>query len=285
MPYTTKPYILLCLGSSLRALTYEIDDMRTLHVRGLSGEIATIPLENAMARREDAAKPLTKFFRKAFDIGDVLVAAQGGQHLCKKVSGVQAFIAAINGTHPAVMPPPPPWYEGAELEDYVIKIPGMTQSMLWITRRAVMDAALNHSWQKKPGDWVKAGESVLKYVGGLNVVAPVSGKIIAIGSDDTDWSKEKGQPIESGNDWRNYVLQIRPVKDSQTDRVMEKTWLHIIDLVERILSNPRKHAKIVSDFTKDTEAQLVFDREDLRRFREFKPIVQPISQSTSTEEV
>lgn len=104
MSYITKPYILFGVGRGFRALTYEIDNNRTLHIKGLTGEIATIPLENAMARREDQVGRVASLFRKVLDIGDVLVAAQGGQHLCKKVSGVQAFIAAVNGTYSLASP-------------------------------------------------------------------------------------------------------------------------------------------------------------------------------------
>jgi hypothetical protein len=104
MSYKTKPYIFLGAGSGARMLKYEFTKDRKLIISGLLGIQDTISLEGAGAKRADEAGSIAKIFRKLTDIGDVLVEAKGKQRLCKRINGVQAFIQAVEGTHPAIRP-------------------------------------------------------------------------------------------------------------------------------------------------------------------------------------
>jgi hypothetical protein len=109
LPYRTKPYVLFGVGSSLRGITYTVDDAgvdnRRLREVGITTERASLPLADASAIRMEEPSVLLRTARKAAGIGDVQVAGANFSHVCKNIADVNAFIAAIVGTHPDVQPP------------------------------------------------------------------------------------------------------------------------------------------------------------------------------------
>ncbi len=88
MPYTTKPYIFAGIGSSLRGITYTVDDAgvdnRRLRETGTTTERASLPLVDASAIRVEESSAIMRALRKAAGIGDVQVAGANFSHLCKK---------------------------------------------------------------------------------------------------------------------------------------------------------------------------------------------------------
>ncbi|MBX3301882.1 MAG: hypothetical protein KF693_06690 [Nitrospira sp.] len=243
-----KPYVAFGLGSSVRQLTYEFDNARTLHIKGpVSDIIETIPLEGAQAKRLRTGGLVSNFAAKVCDVGDVMIIASSSKEtLCPNISGVQAFMQAVEGTHPDVQPIKP-----VELEDFVLCIPQMPQTL-----DDAMFALCENSLRFN-GDFVKVGQMVKKgdpvTLSGEPVIAPVDGKIVMLGAMNvrSRWNKGEKWPTYTSMGSDNPVtrdcfetrFKIQPVKGSSLTDSITYAYHKIFEGFELGYANPAPIAR------------------------------------------
>ncbi len=310
MGITFTPYVALGLGSSVRKLTYEFDNARMLRIKGPIAEvIETIPLEGASAERNDTGGFVSNIFAKSRDIGDVVITrASGVKKLCPNIKGIQAFMQAVEGTHPDVQPltpPGPPWYEGKQLENFEIRMPKVNRfvfstlnvSLKTETHKRHLSALFSYPNDKDSSGayWIKRDQPIYDY-DGLKILSPCTGKVTFHGVDvgATDWSNDLW-PIPkneytglSNSDYlgNSCLVAIQPVKGTNIYTNLASCYGSIIYLMEHTVENQREH-KAFYNFLRqnDKDVSLIISRmqESIQELKRAKFRKGPVSTESNKQ--
>lgn len=205
MSYVTRPYVRYTLICPSPFLKYEITpDKLYIHHEffGIQlGQPATYSLQGA------DFEPVQNILQRILGVGSLTVRSRNGAVTCERISDIEQFRAALEGTHSAIIADKDKERESnkivnltdADLSDCVLYYPHVPKAVDRLLR-ALEPTRYNSSPYvniAKVGQGVQRGDVIAQY-GDIKITAPYSGRIELIGNADPgkhEWPEP--QPFDS----------------------------------------------------------------------------------------